>query len=133
MDSSLYLLLFMLPDEKNSISSKGTAQYYVVNICWQSTCQIANLAMVISLRFFGLFPFTQGPRSFLAWLPLWQLWAIFFIHIHPIWPPVNWAKFRISTIKPKMMCDTTFPHNLDTRNPILKLFLWLKVTFKVKC
>ena len=37
------------------------------------------------------------------------------------------------SIRPRMMCDTTLPHNLNARNPILKLYSWLKVIFKVKC
>ena len=37
------------------------------------------------------------------------------------------------SIRPIMMCDTTFPHNLNARNPIIKLYSWLKVIFKVKC
>ena len=43
---------------------------------------------------------------------------------------IFWPKLPF---RPRMMCDTTFPHNLDARNPILKLHLWFKVIFKVKC
>ena len=52
-----------------------------------SMLHIENLEMSGTMKFFCILLFLRGIRVILALLPLWQLWAIFFICIKPKWPP----------------------------------------------
>ena len=48
---------------------------------------MADLEMFFPMNFFWWFLFRGHSRTILAWLPLWQLWANFFISEIPRWPP----------------------------------------------
>ena len=52
--------------------------------------------MFFPMNFFWWFLFWGHSRTILAWLPLWQPWATFFIGKNPRWPPndvINLATF----------------------------------------
>ena len=51
---------------------------------------------VLSYELFWWFLYWGHYRTILAWLPLWQPWATFFIGKNPRWPPndvINFARF----------------------------------------
>ena len=48
---------------------------------------MTDLEMFFPMNFFWWFLFRGHSRTTLAWLPLWQPWAIFFIGEIPRWPP----------------------------------------------
>ena len=54
---------------------------------------MADLEMFFPMNFFWCFLFRGHSRTILAWLPLWQPWATFFIGKIPKWPPKWCAKF----------------------------------------
>ena len=77
------VLLGLMNEEHENIIS-------VLNYCSPadgSTLHIGDLEMSGTMKFFCTFALLRGPRVILALLPLWQLWAIFFICIKPKWPP----------------------------------------------
>ena len=48
---------------------------------------MADLEMFFPMNLFWWFLFRGRSRTILAWLPLWHLWANFFISEIPRWPP----------------------------------------------
>ena len=75
---SLHLLIAHIKVETTKI---------VISPADGSTLHIEDLEMFGTMKFFCIFALLRGPRVILALLPLWQLWAIFFICIKPKWPP----------------------------------------------